>query len=131
MACEYERRNPGPFNNPCGNRPCAPSAASPPVFFEMAPPREISVVHNFGGRRGGLPSAVKDWGTWDCDPAADSQPPTRGHAFGQEFPWTFDKMEKAYVLEGEATLTPDDAAVHGAAVKIVKGDMVGVLRFRV
>mmetsp|Transcript_22255 Transcript_22255/g.57016 ORF Transcript_22255/g.57016 Transcript_22255/m.57016 type:complete len:195 (+) Transcript_22255:150-734(+) len=91
----------------------------------MAPkPRPITVVHNFGGRRcTGIPVSVQDWGLWDCDPTKTGAP-TQKHAFGKEFPWVFDKEEKAYVLEGEATLTPDDPALHGAAVRIVPKDMV-------
>ena len=33
-------------------------------------------------------------------------------------------LEKAYVLEGSATLTPDDAAAHGGAITINAKDMV-------
>lgn len=36
------------------------------------------------------------------------QPPKQHHAYGAEFPWKFDMTEKAYILEGSATLTPDD-----------------------
>jgi hypothetical protein len=43
----------------------------------------------------------------------DGRKPTRGLAWGSSFPWHFDKLEKAFVLEGEATLTPDDPALHG------------------
>lgn len=44
--------------------------------------------------------------------------PSRRHAYGKSFPWMFDKLEKAYVLQGEATLTPDDPKLHGEAVRI-------------
>jgi uncharacterized cupin superfamily protein len=44
--------------------------------------------------------------------------PSRQHAYGASFPWTFDKLEKAFILEGEATLTPDEPSLHGEAVRI-------------
>tara|TARA_B100000795_G_C22757882_1_gene422294 strand:+ start:82 stop:1362 length:1281 start_codon:yes stop_codon:yes gene_type:complete len=86
------------------------------------------VVSKFGGRRmkpspTNFPPSVKSWGTWDCDPT-QSKPPTQHHAYGQTFPWTFDRCEKAYILQGTATLTPDDSAKHGAPITIVPGDMV-------
>lgn len=82
----------------------------------MPKPRPITAVKNFGGRRlaeGEVPSSVKDWALWCCDPTIEGKKPTRGFAYGKEFPWHFDKEEKAFVLEGEATLTPDDPALHG------------------
>ena len=39
------------------------------------------------------------------------------HGAGRTFPWTFDMLEKAYVTEGEATLTADDEAAHGPPVR--------------
>mmetsp|Transcript_17998 Transcript_17998/g.30267 ORF Transcript_17998/g.30267 Transcript_17998/m.30267 type:complete len:183 (-) Transcript_17998:216-764(-) len=87
----------------------------------------ITVIHKFGGRRCPPPAvapAVKDWNEWDCDPTKTGKPRQK-HAYGKQFPWVFDMLEKAYVLEGEATLTADDPAHHGAApVRIVPGDMV-------
>ena len=73
----------------------------------------ITVIHGFGGRRCRppmIPPAVRDWGEWDCNPdaALAGRKPTQRHAYGGSFPWTFDVLEKAYVLEGEATLTADD-----------------------
>ena len=91
-------------------------------------PKPITVVHNFGGRRHpppALPPSVRTWGMWDCDPTSTSgRPPTQRHAYGKHFPWTFDLEEKAYVLEGSATLTADDEARHGPPVTVVPGDMV-------
>ena len=93
----------------------------------MAPKKKtkqhpITVVHNFGGRRcTGEPPSVATWGTWDCDPAKTGAPSQR-HAYGASFPWTFDMEEKFYVIEGSATLTPDDAEKHGAAVTVVARD---------
>eukprot|EP00959_Pyramimonas_sp_CCMP1952_P098472 2058691-Pyramimonas_sp.AAC.1 len=87
----------------------------------------ITVIHQFGGRRcppPSVPPAVKDWNTWTCDPTKTG-PPTQRHAYGKSFPWLFDMLEKAYVLEGEATLTADNPDLHGAQpVRIVPGDMV-------
>ena len=79
-------------------------------------PRPITVVQNFGGKRlanGEAPKEIaKDWAIWVCDPEKTG-PPTRGFAYGKTFPWHFDKEEKAFILEGEATLTPDDRSLHG------------------
>jgi uncharacterized cupin superfamily protein len=88
--------------------------------------KSILVVSNFGGRRHPPPScppSVKTWGTWDCDPT-QNRPPTQHHAYGQTFPWTFDLCEKAYIMEGSATLTANDPTKHGPPVTIVPGDMV-------
>ena len=87
----------------------------------------ISVVPNFGGRRCASegPSSVQDWGKLDCDPNDRSgRTPTQKHGYGREFPWHFDMLEKAYVLEGSATLTADDPEAHGAPVTIQPKDMV-------
>ena len=49
----------------------------------------ITVVHNFGGRRcppPAVPSAVSEWGEWDCDPAKTGKP-KQHHAYGKAFPW--------------------------------------------
>ncbi len=77
----------------------------------MGKPKGINVVKNFGGKRAPAsgPASVADWGTWDCDPTKTGSP-NGNHAYGREFPWTFDKEEKAYILEGSATLTPDDGS---------------------
>jgi len=102
----------------------AAAAASPTKKQKTAKPKPIVVVHNFGGRRCvGEPPSVATWGTWDCDPTKTG-PPTQKHAFGAKFPWTFDLEEKAYILEGSATLTPDDAAKHGPSVDVGPRDMV-------
>jgi len=37
-----------------------------------------------------------------------------------EFPWTYNQKETCYILEGEATVTPDG----GEPVPIGKGDLV-------
>lgn len=90
-------------------------------------PKKITVVHNFGGRRHpppALPPSVRTWGMWDCDPTVSNRPPTQRHAYGKTFPWKFDMEEKAYVLEGSATLTADDPVKNGPPVTIVPGDMV-------
>jgi len=87
----------------------------------------ITVVPNFGGRRCAAegPSSVQSWGVWDCDPEdASGRAPTQKHGYGKEFPWLFDMLEKAYVLEGSATLTADDEAAHGPPVTIHPKDMV-------
>ena len=87
--------------------------------------KPITVVHNFGGRRCvGEPKSVATWGIWDCDPAGDRRPPTQRHAYGSDFPWVFDMEEKAYVIEGSATLTADDPEIHGPPVTIAPRDMV-------
>lgn len=36
------------------------------------------------------------------------------------FPWTYDRQETCYILEGEVTVTPDG----GEPVEIVAGDLV-------
>ena len=93
----------------------------PPKKVKVNP---ITVVHNFGGRRCvGEPPSVATWGVWDCDPARTGAPSQR-HAYGADFPWSFDLEEKAYVLEGAATLTADDPARHGGPVRIAPRDMV-------
>jgi hypothetical protein len=89
----------------------------------------ITVVHRFGGRRcppPAIPPSVKTWGEWDCDPTKTGTPRLK-HAYGAEFPWTFDLEEKAYILEGSATMTADDAEKHGDPVEIAAGDMVSRL----
>ena len=90
-------------------------------------PNPITVVHKFGGRRHpppAVPPSVRTWGAWDCDPTQQGRSPTQHHAYGQTFPWAFDMEEKAYVLEGSATLTADDPHKHGGPVTIVPGDRV-------
>jgi len=87
----------------------------------------IRVVPNFGGRRCSAegPSSVKSWGMWDCDPEADGDhAPSQRHGYGRSFPWHFDVAEKAYVVEGSATLTADDPSLHGEPVTIKALDMV-------
>ena len=87
--------------------------------------KPITVVHNFGGRRCvGEPPSVATWGTWDCDPSGDGRPPTQRHAYGADFPWHFDLEEKAYVIEGSATLTADEPDKHGPPITIGPRDMV-------
>jgi len=90
-------------------------------------PRIITVVPNFGGRRCAAegPSSVKSWGMWDCDPEGDgTRAPSQKHSYGRSFPWHFDVLEKAYVVEGSATLTADDPLLHGEPVTIKPRDMV-------
>ena len=93
----------------------------------MPAKRPITVVKGFGGRRladGAVPKNVEDWSEWQCDPTVEGRAPTRGFAWGKSFPWHFDKEEKAFIVSGEATLTPDDPSVHCDAVKIGPRDMV-------
>ena len=95
----------------------------------MPKPRPIIVVRNFGGKRlaaGAVPNSCADWSRWECDPSPEfaGRKPSRGFAWGSEFPWHFDKEEKAFVVEGGATLTPDDIAVHGDAITIGPRDLV-------
>eukprot|EP00658_Telonema_sp_P-2_P065212 TRINITY_DN54513_c0_g1_i1.p1 TRINITY_DN54513_c0_g1~~TRINITY_DN54513_c0_g1_i1.p1 ORF type:complete len:133 (+),score=20.54 TRINITY_DN54513_c0_g1_i1:136-534(+) len=89
-------------------------ASQPNVNKRRGNPKPITVLHNYGGRRCPPegPKEVRDWGVWDCDPSKTG-PPSQHHAYGSEFPWTFDMEEKAYVLEGTATLTADDPERHG------------------
>lgn len=91
-------------------------------------PTPIIIVKNFGGKRCVVsegPASVQEWGFWDCDPNDDSgRTPTQKHGYGNSFPWHFDMLEKAYVLQGSATLTADDTELHGDAVLISEGDMV-------
>eukprot|EP00037_Helgoeca_nana_P007543 m.68658 g.68658 ORF g.68658 m.68658 type:complete len:179 (-) comp18332_c0_seq1:119-655(-) len=86
---------------------------------------KITVVHNFGGRRCPAegPASVQAWGLWDCDPTQVGRKRRGRHSYGTGFPWVFDMEEKAYILTGSATLTPDDPAM-GAAVTITAKDMV-------
>ncbi|MCX8519020.1 MAG: cupin domain-containing protein [Methylophilaceae bacterium] len=49
---------------------------------------------------------VSSWPTWSKEVA--------------EFPWTYSSRETAYILEGEATVTPDG----GVPVRFKKGDLV-------
>jgi uncharacterized cupin superfamily protein len=63
------------------------------------------------------------WGRWDCDPSQPGRKSTSKHSYGASFPWTFDVQEKAYILEGSATLTPTNPSV-GSPVDIVAKDMV-------
>merc|ERR1712166_29897 len=87
-------------------------------------PKPILVMHNYGGRRCPPegPKEVRQWGIWDCDPSKTGAPSQR-HAYGAEFDWKFDMEEKAYILEGEATLTPDSER-WGDPVDIRPKDMV-------
>jgi len=87
----------------------------------------ITVVPNFCGRRcpSEGPATVSSWNLWDCDPSDTSgRAPKNKHAYGSAFPWHFDMLEKAYILEGSATLTADDEAAHGKPVTIKPKDMV-------
>uniref|UniRef100_A0A7S1BDB3 (S)-ureidoglycine aminohydrolase cupin domain-containing protein n=1 Tax=Corethron hystrix TaxID=216773 RepID=A0A7S1BDB3_9STRA len=89
--------------------------------------RIITTVPNFGGRRCAAegPASVQSWGMWDCDPDAEGErAPSQHHGYGRTFPWHFDVLEKAYVVEGSATLTADDPVLHGAPVTIRPRDMV-------
>ena len=95
----------------------------------MPKPRPITVVRNFGGKRlaeNAVPTSCVDWSKWECDPSPKfaGRKPTRGFAWGAAFPWHFDKEEKAFVVQGSATLIPDDTAAHGGAVIIGPRDMV-------
>lgn len=45
--------------------------------------------------------------------------------YGATFDWHFDQIEKAYILEGSATLTADDPDIFGPPVTIEPRDMVG------
>lgn len=49
---------------------------------------------------------VYDWPVWSKEVST--------------FPWTYDKNEVCYLLEGAVTVTPQ----HGAPVKIEAGDLV-------
>ncbi len=49
---------------------------------------------------------VSSWPIWNCDVS--------------EFPWTYDRRETCYLLEGEVVVTPD----RGSAVPIKAGDLV-------
>ena len=49
---------------------------------------------------------VYDWPIWSKEPST--------------FPWTYDRKETCYLLEGEVTVTPED----GAAVELRAGDLV-------
>mmetsp|Transcript_56325 Transcript_56325/g.96962 ORF Transcript_56325/g.96962 Transcript_56325/m.96962 type:complete len:323 (-) Transcript_56325:429-1397(-) len=94
---------------------------------KKAAPHGIRVVPNFGGKRCAAegPASVHAWGVWDCDPEDGSgRAATQKHGYGKTFPWHFDMLEKAYVVEGSATLTADDPAAHGEAVTIAPRDMV-------
>eukprot|EP00238_Polyblepharides_amylifera_P005051 CAMPEP_0196593034 /NCGR_PEP_ID=MMETSP1081-20130531/74440_1 /TAXON_ID=36882 /ORGANISM="Pyramimonas amylifera, Strain CCMP720" /LENGTH=142 /DNA_ID=CAMNT_0041916885 /DNA_START=31 /DNA_END=459 /DNA_ORIENTATION=- len=90
--------------------------------------KPITVVPKYGGRRcppPSIPPSLKEWGEWDCDPTKEGKP-SQHHAYGKTFPWVFDMEEKAYVLEGEATLTADldTYGLESVSVRIVPGDMV-------
>jgi hypothetical protein len=47
-----------------------------------------------------------------------------GCRYGATFDWHFDQIEKAYILEGSATLTADDPDIFGPPVTIEPRDMV-------
>lgn len=49
---------------------------------------------------------VDDWPIWSKEVST--------------FPWTYEQNETCYLLEGEATVTPDG----GAPVQIAEGDLV-------
>jgi hypothetical protein len=49
---------------------------------------------------------VDDWPIWEKEVST--------------FPWTYDRRETCYILEGEAIVTPSGAA----PVRIVQGDLV-------
>ncbi len=50
---------------------------------------------------------VYDWPVWQKEVSV--------------FPWTYDKQETCYILEGEAVITPDDGS---EPVTIEEGDLV-------
>jgi len=50
---------------------------------------------------------VYDWPVWEKEVST--------------FPWTYDKQETCYILEGEAVITPDDGS---EPVTIEEGDLV-------
>jgi hypothetical protein len=49
--------------------------------------------------------------------------------YGRRFDWQFDMQEKAYILEGSATLTADEPDIFGPPVTIEPRDMVQSLPF--
>lgn len=65
----------------------------------------ITVEHNASPAKLEV-MGVYDWPVWSKEVST--------------FPWTYDKNEVCYLLEGEATITPQ----HGAAVHIKEGDLV-------
>jgi len=50
---------------------------------------------------------VYDWPVWEKEVST--------------FPWTYDKQETCYILEGEAVITPDD---DSEPITIEEGDLV-------
>ena len=65
----------------------------------------ITVEHNASPAKLEV-MGVYDWPVWSKEVST--------------FPWTYDKNEVCYLLEGAATITPQ----HGAAVNITEGDLV-------
>jgi hypothetical protein len=51
---------------------------------------------------------VFEWGIWEKEVSS--------------FPWSYDEDETCYILEGKATITPDDDQIE--PVTIEKGDLV-------
>ena len=89
----------------------------------MPKPRPITVVRNFGGKRlaeNAVPTSCVDWSKWECDPSPKfaGRKPTRGFAWGAAFPWHFDKEEKAFVVQGGATLIQSLKSVCLSRVRI-------------
>jgi uncharacterized cupin superfamily protein len=66
-----------------------------PILVEHNPsPMKLDVI------------GVYDWPTWSKEPST--------------FPWTYDRKETCYFLEGEAVVTP----AGGQPVTLVEGDLV-------
>jgi len=66
---------------------------------------EITVEHNPSPAKLDV-IGVYDWPVWEKEIS--------------EFPWSYDRAETCYLLEGEATVTP----AQGEPVEIAAGDLV-------
>ncbi|KAF5834328.1 hypothetical protein DUNSADRAFT_9029 [Dunaliella salina] len=95
LACTTPRC-PAPLRS--RRTPAVLAAANKPIFVDSSPSEDFLKSEG-----------VRQWGTWGCGV--------------EKFPWSWSVDEKAYVLEGEVYITPNEGEPGaGQPVHVKKGD---------